>query len=466
MIIHSAEFKNLHGHLSLALKFRPDINVLIGINGTGKTSVLNAIAWILSPTSMHNGFQSAYWLSEFQFDEIRLTYSISDSTGHQIVCARRFEDHIAISLSGIESGPDIDNKFVIPVVPPPRAPFRERSKYVERNSDVERNSESIEREVLRQRDNPVLKQLDELQAPLYLPLNRRWMEEWAGPSSRRYRTRPIQVLTGIPVTEILTLAERAYRSEQAKIARLNDKLRSDMLVMLFDASQQPFIGTVPSVEEVTARRTAIVDILDSLDLDDVKTLSEQYFGRLKEIAAKLGGQELPKDFQTGLHADAWWTWITEGASFAVRIEQLMHLIENYQKKRERIARRSTSFLQSINDFLHGKKMVFSAEAELKVELPGARLVEGHHLSSGEMQLLILFAFLYFQSNHAQQPFVVLVDEPELSLHVAWQHRYVDSVREASPNGQFIIATHSPEITGSVEYEAIIDLGKMAMVPHA
>ena len=464
MIIHSAEFKNLHGHLSLALEFRSDVNVLIGINGTGKTSVLNAMAWILSPTSMQNGFPSAYWLSEFEFDEIKLTYSISNSTGHQTVWAQRFEDHIAISLSNIDNS--IDNKFVIPVIPPPRTPFRGRSKYVERDSYVERNSESIEREVTRQRDNPVLKHLDELQAPLYLPLNRRWMEEWAGPPSRRYRARPVQILTGIPVTEILTLAERAYRSEQAKIAQLNDKLRSDMLVMLFDAGQQPFIGSVPSVEEVTARRAEIVDMLDSLDLDDVKALSEQYFGRLKEIATKLGGQELPKDFQTGLHADAWWMWITEGASFAVRIEQLMHLIEDYQKEREQISRRSTSFLQSINDFLHGKKMVFSAEAELKVELPGERLVEGHHLSSGEMQLLILFAFLYFQTNQAQQPFVVLVDEPELSLHVAWQHRYVDSVREASPNGQFIIATHSPEITGSVEYEAIIDMGKMAVVPHA
>lgn len=460
MIIHSAEFKNLHGHLSLALEFRPDVNVLIGINGTGKTSVLNAMAWILSPTSMQNGFQAAYWLSEFEFDEIVLIYSISDSTGHRTVSAQRFEDHIAISVSGM------DDDFLIPVMPSPRIPFRERNKYVERDSYVERNSESIEREVIRQKDNPVLKHLNELHAPLYLPLNRRWMEEWAALPSRRYRTRSVQVLTGIPVTEILTLAERAYRSEQAKIAKLNDKLRRDMLVLLFDVGRHPFNGTVPSVEEVTARHTAIVDMLDSLNLDDVKALSEQYFGRLKEIAAKLGGQELPKDFQTGLHADAWWTWITEVASFAVRIEQLMHLIEEYQKEREHVSRRSTSFLQSINDFLHGKKMVFSAEAELKVELPGERLVEGHHLSSGEMQLLILFAFLHFQSNHAQQPFVVLVDEPELSLHVAWQHRYVESVRAASPSGQFIIATHSPEITGSVEYEAIMDMGKMIVVPHA
>lgn len=429
MIIHSAEFKNLHGHISLALEFRPDINVLIGINGTGKTAVLNAMAWILSPTSIQNGFPAVYWLSEFEFDEIKLTYSQFNCSGHRTVWARRFEDYIAISLSGM------DDEFLIPIM---REPFHERSKYIE--AHIGMKSEAIEREVMRQGDNSVLMHLEELPALLYLPLNRRWMEEWAGPPSHRYRTRPGQTLTGIPVTEILTLAERAYRSEQAKIARLNDKLRSDMLVMLLDAGQQLLIGTVPTVEEVTARRATIVDMLDSLDLNDVKARSEQYFGRLKEIAAKLGGQQLPKDFPRGQHADAWWTWISEVASFAMRIEQLMHLIEDYQKEWEKISRRSTSFLRSINDFLHGKKMVFSAEAELKVELPGKRLVEGHHLSSGEMQMLILFAFLYFQSNYAQQPFVVLVDEPELSLHVAWQHRYVDSVREASPNGQFIIAT--------------------------
>ena len=451
MIIHSAEFENLHGHLSLALEFRPDINVLIGINGTGKTSVLNAMTWILSPMSMHNGVQAAYWLSEFEFDQISLTYSESIHNEHRTAKARRFEDYIAVSVS------DMKGEFHIPTLPLSELSYGRRNRFVEA-------TEALEKEVRHQRHTPVLEHLNSLQAPLYLSLDRRWMDEWDTPTSRRYLSRSTQALTGTPVTEILTRAERAYRSEQAEVAQLNDRLRSNMLATLFDVGQNSFIDTVPPAEEVTRQHQAIVYILDSLHLDDVKNLSGVYFDRLKDIAAELGGQRLPEDFHTGPHADAWWKWIREAASLAGRIEKLMQLIEDYRKERERISRGTTSFLQSVNDFLHDKRMVFSPEANLKVELSDGKQVGGHHLSSGEVRILTLFAFLHFQPRHADRSFVVLVDDPELSLHVAWQHRYVDSIRDANPNGQLIVATHSPEIAGSVAEESIIDMPRWVEHP--
>ena len=451
MIIHSAEFENLHGHLSLALAFRPDVNVLIGINGTGKTSVLNAMTWILSPMSMHNGIQAAYWLSEFEFDQISLTYSESIHNKHRTAKALRSEDYIAISVS------DMKGEFRIPALPLSELSYGRRNRFVEA-------TEALEKEVRHQRHTPVLKHLNSLQTPLYLPLNRRWTEEWDTSTSRRYLSRSTQALTGTSVTEILTRAERAYRSEQAEVAQLNDKLRSNMLATLFDVGQNSFIDAVPPVEEVTRQRQAIVYILDSLHLDDVKNLSGVYFDQLKDIAAELGGRKLPEDFHTGPHADAWWKWIREAASLTGRIEKLMQLIEDYRKERERISRGTTSFLQSVNDFLHDKRMVFSPEADLKVELSDGKQVGGRHLSSGEMRILTLFAFLHFQPRHADRSFVVLVDEPELSLHVAWQHRYVDSIRDANPNGQLIVATHSPEIAGSVAEESIIDMPRWVEHP--
>ena len=50
------------------------------------------------------------------------------------------------------------------------------------------------------------------------------------------------------------------------------------------------------------------------------------------------------------------------------------------------------------------------------------------------------------------PGIFIVDEPELSLHLGWQEIFVSSIREASPNTQFILATHSPTIIGGVENE--------------
>ncbi len=71
-------------------------------------------------------------------------------------------------------------------------------------------------------------------------------------------------------------------------------------------------------------------------------------------------------------------------------------------------------------------------------------------------MLILFTFLYFRFD-PEQEFAVLVDEPELSLHVSWQNRYVNSVKAANPNAQFILATHSPEIAGPAAEDTIIDI---------
>ncbi|AOJ89860.1 hypothetical protein WS87_24785 [Burkholderia sp. MSMB0856] len=41
--------------------------------------------------------------------------------------------------------------------------------------------------------------------------------------------------------------------------------------------------------------------------------------------------------------------------------------------------------------------------------------------------------------------IFLVDEPELSLHLRWQEKFVETMQEASPNAQIIMATHSPAI---------------------
>jgi predicted ATP-dependent endonuclease of OLD family len=41
--------------------------------------------------------------------------------------------------------------------------------------------------------------------------------------------------------------------------------------------------------------------------------------------------------------------------------------------------------------------------------------------------------------------VLIIDEPELSLHLKWQEMFVDAISEASPDTQLILATHSPSI---------------------
>jgi predicted ATP-binding protein involved in virulence len=52
------------------------------------------------------------------------------------------------------------------------------------------------------------------------------------------------------------------------------------------------------------------------------------------------------------------------------------------------------------------------------------------------------------NNQAKRANVLIIDEPELSLHLRWQELFVDAVTAASPGLQLILATHSPSIIGA------------------
>ena len=78
------------------------------------------------------------------------------------------------------------------------------------------------------------------------------------------------------------------------------------------------------------------------------------------------------------------------------------------------------------------------------------------LSSGEKQL-----FLRTLAIKMLNPVnsVILIDEPESSLHPKWQQRIVKVFEGIGENNQIIMATHSPHILGSVSKENIILLLK-------
>ena len=68
------------------------------------------------------------------------------------------------------------------------------------------------------------------------------------------------------------------------------------------------------------------------------------------------------------------------------------------------------------------------------------------LSSGEQHELVLHYDLLFR---VQANTIVLIDEPELSLHVSWQKRFLPDLLEVAKLSTFdaIVATHSPYIIG-------------------
>ena len=66
----------------------------------------------------------------------------------------------------------------------------------------------------------------------------------------------------------------------------------------------------------------------------------------------------------------------------------------------------------------------------------------YQLSSGEKQMLVILLTVLIEDN---QPYVLFMDEPEVSLHIDWQQRLIDMRIDLNPNVQIILTTHSPAV---------------------
>ena len=88
----------------------------------------------------------------------------------------------------------------------------------------------------------------------------------------------------------------------------------------------------------------------------------------------------------------------------------------------------------------GKRIVRS-ENEIRFTQIGEMLLP-YQLSSGEKQMLIILLTVLVEDD---QPYVLFMDEPEVSLHIEWQKRLIDLIVELNPNVQIILTTHSPAV---------------------
>jgi len=132
---------------------------------------------------------------------------------------------------------------------------------------------------------------------------------------------------------------------------------------------------------------------------------------------------------------------------ADRIVEHLRLLESYVADRTALHDPIERFLKLVNDFFQQthKTVSVTSTGQLIVQVSGfAEPRPISALSSGERQLLVMLAHLSLNPSLAESG-VFIVDEPELSLHIDWQEKFVDAVRAANPKVQLVLATHSPAI---------------------
>ncbi len=80
---------------------------------------------------------------------------------------------------------------------------------------------------------------------------------------------------------------------------------------------------------------------------------------------------------------------------------------------------------------------------IQTNLEGStEVITPYQLSSGEKQMLAILLTVLVEDR---EPYALLMDEPEISLHIDWQQRLIDLIRQLNPNAQIILSTHSPAL---------------------
>ena len=106
----------------------------------------------------------------------------------------------------------------------------------------------------------------------------------------------------------------------------------------------------------------------------------------------------------------------------------------------------------------GKKIIRNSN-EILFSQDGEELLP-YTLSSGEKQMLVILLTVLVQDK---QPCILLMDEPEVSLHIEWQQRIIEIIREMNPYAQLILTTHSPAMVMGGWMDAVTEVTDITVV---
>lgn len=135
--------------------------------------------------------------------------------------------------------------------------------------------------------------------------------------------------------------------------------------------------------------------------------------------------------------------------------QLRSVVSDINEIEKRIAEAAAprdSLQALIQKMFSGNKDVLFKDKSIDVVTHDNEAIGLSSLSSGEKHVLrILIETLLAEDNS------IIIDEPEISMHVDWQRDLIQTMRQLNPGAQIILATHSPEIMADVHDDKILRL---------
>jgi ABC-type cobalamin/Fe3+-siderophores transport system ATPase subunit len=123
------------------------------------------------------------------------------------------------------------------------------------------------------------------------------------------------------------------------------------------------------------------------------------------------------------------------------LQELKTLLNEKTTKIDDINFYKNRFIEQINALFSDskKRLDFDKNNAIIFRTHPDKSLSVYELSSGEKQMLIILLNVLLQEN---QPSIILMDEPEISLHLAWQLELIDIIQSLNENCQLIIVTHA------------------------
>jgi len=451
--------KSIYGFLNFNIPFREDMTFLTGINGTGKTTIAKCIYWLLAPSIRD--------LCVTSYSRLEVTVKYNDED--LVIRARKSRNKLSFSIEGIKKA------LTVPLISEQDSLFSDtgRDEAFDYYSEV----------VLANSDHPVLKRLDRLPTPMFLGLERRGLDR----AFRRVR-RPVRVASRRAepsifsatlvegLREAVSIAEGTFREVSVKQRKLDEKLRNEILLsaISYISSGEPGLAShlrKDFFDEKALKRSmqlmkgTLVRLgLHEAELERELTPLEERVAWISHHIKKpdLSKKEIDRIIESDdkEKMSAFIEWTMQNPHFG-RINKILSHIRTYLKESKKINEEIVEYLKTLNKFLNDsdKEIYFNEQGFLRVKTKSEGSASVMTLSSGESQIFVIITHVAFNPS-ATLANVLIIDEPELSLHVRWQELFVDSIRETNPSIQLVLATHSPSIIlDKIDYCVDLDLVK-------